>query len=128
MTRPWATLAVLVLLLIACQAVGDETESTSTLNFQVLRDYNGKPVENASVILHPVDRRGRQGKGGYQLKTNAEGKTSFQGVPYGKLRVQVLASGFQTFGEDYDVNQPTTAITIKLKRPQGQYSIYEDKK
>jgi hypothetical protein len=49
-------------------------------------------------------------------------------VPYGKLRVQVLAQGFQTYGEDYDVNEPTTAITIKLKRPQGQYSLYEDKK
>jgi Carboxypeptidase regulatory-like domain len=126
--RLWATLAVLVLSLMACLAVADEIERSSTLNFQVLRDYNGKPVQNASVILHPVDRRGRQGKGGYQLKTDAEGKTSFEGVPYGKLRVQVLAPGFQTFGEDYDVNQPTTAITIKLKRPQGQYSIYENKK
>jgi uncharacterized GH25 family protein len=94
----------------------------------VLRDYNGKPVQNASVILHPVNKQGKQGKGGYQLKTDAEGKTNFDGVPYGKLRVQVLAQGFQTYGEDYDVNQPTTAITIKLKRPQGQYSIYEDKK
>jgi hypothetical protein len=60
------------------------------------------------------------------LKTNTEGKTSFDGVPYGPLRIQVLAQGFQTFGEDYDVNKPEMEITIKLKRPQGQYSIYED--
>ena len=127
MTRLWVTLPVLALSLMVGLAA-EETESTSMLNFQVLRDYNGKPVQNASVILHPVDRRGKQGKGGYQLKTDAQGKTSFDGVPYGKLRVQVLAQGFQTFGEDYDVKQPITAITIKLKRPQGQYSIYEDKK
>jgi uncharacterized GH25 family protein len=121
------TLAVVILGLIAASVLAEETESTSTLNFLVLRDYNGKPVQNASVILHPVDKRGKQGKGGYQLKTDSEGKTSFEGVPYGKLRVQVLAQGFQTYGEDYDVSQPTTAITIKLKRPQGQYSIYDKK-
>jgi hypothetical protein len=39
----------------------------------------------------------------------------------------VLAQGFQTYGQDYDINQPTTEITIKLKRPQEQFSIYEDK-
>jgi hypothetical protein len=61
-----------------------------------------------------------------ELKTDSEGKSSFDGVPYGKLRVQVLAQGFQTFGEDYDVNQAKMDLTIKLKRPQGQYSVYED--
>jgi hypothetical protein len=30
-----------------------------------------------------------------QLKTNTDGKTSFDGVPYGPLRIQVLAQGFQ---------------------------------
>jgi len=44
----------------------------------------------------------------------------------GKLRVQVLATGFQTFGDDYDIDQPVEEITVKMKRPQGQYSIYED--
>ena len=61
-----------------------------------------------------------------QLKSDAEGKASFEGVPYGKLRVQVLATGFQTFGEDYDIDQPVEEITVKMKRPQQQYSIYED--
>jgi hypothetical protein len=37
-----------------------------------------------------------------------------------------LASGFQTFGEDYDVDHPNMQFTIKLKRPQDQYSIYGD--
>jgi len=38
----------------------------------------------------------------------------------------VLATGFQTYGEDFEVDQPTTEITIKLKRPAGQYSIYDE--
>lgn len=99
----------------------------SNLSFLVVKADNGKPVRNASVVLHPVDKEGRQSKGGFQLKTDSEGKASFPGAPLGKLRVQVLARGFQTYGEDYDIREPEQTITIKLKRPQGQYSIYEDK-
>ena len=100
---------------------------TSLLNFLVVKDDNGKPVRNAAVILHPVNPKGKQERGGLELKTDPDGKTNFDGVPYGMLRIQVLAHGFQTFGEDYDIEKPTTDITIKLKRPQGQYSIYEDR-
>jgi hypothetical protein len=115
----------LLVAILAAVAIGEE--NSSELRFLVVKDYNGKPVRNASVILHPVRKDGRQDKGGFQLKTDKDGKTSYDGVPYGKLRVQVLARGFQTFGEDYDINQPTTDITIKLSRPGGQYSIYDDK-
>jgi hypothetical protein len=107
-------------------AVAQDDEQYGAVAFVVLRDYNGKPVKNASVIMHPVNKKGKQKNSGLQLKTNTDGKTSFDGIPYGPLRVQVLAQGFQTFGEDYDVNKPDTEITIKLKRPQGQYSIYEE--
>ena len=111
---------------VTLSAVAQEDEQYSALSFVVLRDYNGKPVKNASVIMHPVRKNGKQKNSGLQLKTNTEGKTSFDGVPYGPLRVQVLAQGFQTFGEDYVVDKPEMEITIKLKRPQGQYSVYED--
>src|SRR6266850_6942533 len=111
---------------VTLSAVAQEDEQYAALAFVVLRDYNGKPVKNASVIMHPVGKKGKQKNTGLQLKTNTDGKTNFDGVPYGPLRVQVLAQGFQTFGEDYDVNTPDMTITIKLKRPQGQYSIYED--
>jgi hypothetical protein len=103
-----------------------DDEPTAVLNFLIIKDDNGKPVRSAAVIMHPVNPQGRQGKGGLELKTDADGKTSFDGIPYGKLRVQVLASGFQTFGEDYDVERAKMDFTIKLKRPQGQYSIYQD--
>jgi hypothetical protein len=99
---------------------------TATLNFVVIRDYNGKPIRNAAVVMHPVNKDGKQARGGLELKADSEGKTSFDGVPYGKLRVQVLATGFQTFGEDYDINQPTMEITIRMKRPTDQYSVYDE--
>jgi hypothetical protein len=98
----------------------------STVNFVVLRDENGKPIRNAAVVLHPVDEKGKQERGGIELKTDPDGKAGYEGIPYGKMRVQVLASGFQTYGDDFDIAQPSMAITIKLKRPAGQYSIYEN--
>src|SRR5713226_2145705 len=104
----------------------DPDEPTALLTFVVLKDDNGKPVRNAAVIMHPVTGHGKQGHGGMELKTDAEGKSDFDGIPYGKLRVQVLAVGFQTYGEDFDIDKPKMEFTIKLKRPQGQFSIYED--
>ena len=108
----------------AAAAQQDEEGPTSFLSFQVLKDDSGKPLRSASVIMHPVGGNGKQGKGGMELKTDAEGKSSFDGIPYGKLRVQVLAPGYQTYGEDFDINKPKMDFTIKLKRPQSQYSIY----
>src|ERR1700746_178969 len=101
-------------------------EPTSALSFLVLKEDSGKPVRNAAVVLHPVNTHGKQGRGGFELKTDNDGKTHFEGVPYGKMRVQVLAPGFQTYGEDYEIDSEVKEIIVKLKRPQKQYSIYDD--
>jgi len=117
-----------LVLLVAMPAVAKKKheDPLATLNFVVVRDENGKPVRNAAVVMHPVEENGKQSKGGLELKTDPEGRASYDGVPYGKLRIQVLAPGFQTFGDDYDVEQASMDITIKLKRPTGQYSVYDE--
>lgn len=128
--KAWTITCPLLLLLvlpsIASAQKDKDDEPTAVLNFLVVKEDNGKPVRSAAVIMHPVNPHGKQSRGGLELKTDADGKTSFDGIPYGRLRVQVLAPGFQTFGEDYDVNQGKMDFTVRLKRPQGQYSIYDD--
>lgn len=104
----------------------DDEGPTSSLRFIVVRDSDGKPVRNAEVVLHPVKRKGKQAKGEMDLKTDADGRTNVEGIPYGPLRVQVLAPRFQTFGEDYEINKAEMEITVKLKHPGGQYSVYEN--
>jgi len=103
-----------------------DNEPTSWIYFSVVKDDNGKPVRNAAIILHAVDEKGRQERGDMELKTDPDGKANFDGIPLGKIRVQIIASGFQTYGEDYDISKNKTEITIKLKRPHAQYSVYDD--
>jgi hypothetical protein len=122
MRKAGVILAVLALLSLA---TGEKPRQSANLRFVVLKDYNGNPVRNASIILHEVDARGRQGQGGLQLKTDNDGRASYAGIPYGKLRIQVIAPGFQTYGQDHDINQPEHEFIIKLKRPQEQHSIYK---
>jgi hypothetical protein len=117
----------LLALVIALPAVARKKhEPLATVNFVVLRDENEKPIRNAAVVMHPVNDDGKQERGGIELKTDPEGKANYDGVPYGKIRVQVLAPGFQTYGNDYDISQPSLDLTIKMKRPGKQYSIYEE--
>jgi hypothetical protein len=102
----------------------DDVGPTCNLSFVIVRDFNGKPVRNAAVVLHLVSEKGKQERGGIELKTDADGKAVYDTIPYGKLRVQVLMTGFQTYGADYDINQARMEITIRMKRPEEQFSTY----
>lgn len=124
--RPGLVALLVLAVALPGSAKKKKEDPLATINFLVVRDENGKPVRNAAVVMHPVDEDGRQVPTGLELKTNPEGKASYDGVPYGKLRIQVLAHGFQTYGDDYMVKEPSMDVTIKLKRPAKQYSIYED--
>jgi hypothetical protein len=97
---------------------------TARVEVTVIRATNGKPVENAAVIFHPlVDGRDN---GNMELKTNDEGKAVIDLLNIGSnVRLQIIAPGFQTYGEDYKVDKDNLAIEVKLKRPTEQYSIYK---
>lgn len=123
----WVGAAIVLLgLAMSTLAAAQDDGPTSNLKFTVVRDSDGKPVRNAAVVLHPVKGKGKQAQGEIDLKTDAEGKTSLDGIPYGALRVQVMAPHFQTFGEDYELNKPEVQITVRLKHPGDPYSIYEN--
>jgi hypothetical protein len=135
------TLAIFVAglgLLAACwQAAGAQDDNTShrgrkyksppptaRIEVTILKDVNGKPVENAAVIFHPM--QGEKDKGNMELKTNEDGKTIIDVLPIGDtVRLQVIARGFQTFGEDYKIDKAEMGIEIRMKRPGEQYSIYK---
>ncbi|HKD14053.1 MAG TPA: carboxypeptidase-like regulatory domain-containing protein [Candidatus Angelobacter sp.] len=112
-----------VVLALAIAALAEH--KSASLQFLVVKDSTGKPVRNAEIVLHPVDKHGHQKAEGLELKTHEDGKAAVTGIPYGKMRVQVIAPGFKTYGEDFDINQPNHEFTIKLQKPSEQYSIYK---
>ena len=117
-------LSLLLFILLLALASGAK-DKFADVTIKVIKEENGKPVRNATVVLHTLDSKGKE-EGSINLKTDSEGKTAFNNLPYGKLRVQVIARGRKTFGEDYDINEPDHTISIRLKLPAEPYSIYED--
>jgi hypothetical protein len=99
--------------------------ATSHIVVTVVKASNGKPVVNAGVVFHPM----KDGKddGNLEVKTDPEGKAVIDVIPTGSdLRVQVIAYGFATFGEDYKVDAATKEIAIALLPPRAQVSAYTD--
>ena len=123
------TLASLIVASLAIAAYAGKMQSdkppTASVSLTVVRDANGKPVKNAEVVLHLVDTHGKQKQEGLELKTHDDGKAEATGIPYGKVRIQVIARGFKTYGEDVNVDQPNLELTIKLQKPAEQLSIYK---
>jgi hypothetical protein len=126
-------LVLCVSLLASSQAFGSQYRGrkykapppTSRIEVQVTKKYNGKPIANAAVVFNPS----KDGKdlGSLEVKTDPDGKAVVDIIPTGStVRVQVIASGFATYGQDYLVDQPTKEIAISMLRPQAQISAYED--
>jgi hypothetical protein len=100
-------------------------QKTASVNMTVIRNSSGKPVKNAEVVIHLIDNHGKAKQEGLELKTHEDGKAEANGIPYGKVRIQVIAPGFRTYGEDFSIDQPNLEFTIKLQKPAEQLSIYK---
>lgn len=99
---------------------------TSKITVQVTKKFNGKPIMNAAVIFNPFDKDGRD-IGNLEVKTDPEGKATIDIIPTGStVRVQVIATGFATFAQDYEIDQPSHDIDVAMIRPQEQVSSYVD--
>jgi len=90
----------------------------------VLKDFNGKPIDQAHVIFHPLE--GDKDKGALEVKTNEDGKAIIDVIPIGDtVTLQVIVNGYQTYGQNYKIDKPEMSMEVRLKRPQGQYSTYK---
>lgn len=91
----------------------------------VLKDFNGKPISDAHVIFHPT--QGDRDTGALELKTNDDGKAVIDVIPIGDtVTLQVIANGYQTYGESYKIDKAEMTMEVRMKRPGGQYSIYKN--
>ncbi|MBK5290214.1 MAG: carboxypeptidase regulatory-like domain-containing protein [Acidobacteriia bacterium] len=95
-----------------------------------VKTLTGKPIDRASVIVKFVEGRsivkfGKKIKTNWELRTNQQGMVKIPPVPQGKILVQVIAKGYQTFGQTYEILEEEKTIEVKLKPPQPQYSAHE---
>jgi len=118
-------LAALILSAAAILAAGDMTKLTI-----VVKSQGGKPIDRASVVVrfiegHSVVKLGKANKVTYELRTNQEGQVSIPPIPQGKIRIQVIAKGYQTFGQIFDISEDEKTVDIALNPPQQQYSSHQ---
>jgi hypothetical protein len=99
--------------------------ATSHIEVTVLKKFNGKPISNAAVIFDAT--LDGKDQGNLEVKTDPEGKASIDLIPTGStVRVQVIATGFATYAEDYLVTDPSKEITVSMIHPQEQVSSYQN--
>ena len=127
-SRPTKTIAVTLVLLTLFLAVAargqdkgsdskgksDSTPPSIRLTIVVTGGEDKKPVDSASVYVKYVEERklGKKNKIEMNLKTNLSGVCHVPEIPAGKFLIQVIAPGWKTYGEYFEVNQPEQTINI----------------
>ena len=98
-------------------------EETVQLRVEVTAGEKDAPVENASVYVKYEQERTfkKDKKIEMNLKTNREGVALSPALPRGKVLVQVVAPGWKTFGQWYDLEKGEHTLKIKLQKPPKWY-------
>ncbi len=129
----WSALNLSLLVLLALGAAAQSQKqkgeqfqgepATTKLRIEVVAGEKDEPVENASVYVKFVQERklARDKKIEMDVKTNRNGIAGVPSVPRGKVLVQVVAPGWKTFGQWYDLDKPEQTIKIKLQKPPRWY-------
>jgi 5-hydroxyisourate hydrolase-like protein (transthyretin family) len=89
----------------------------------------GKPLDHADVVVKFVKGRsiielGRKLHTTWEMRTNQEGMAKVPEIPRGTILIQVIASGYQTYGKTFEVDELEKTIEVKLNSPQEQYSAH----
>ena len=123
----WTRLTILTILLAITSPLLADPPMTK-LRIEV-RNPGDKPVDRAGVIVRFVEGRsiakfGKKIRTHWELRTNQEGVVTIPPIPQGKILIQVIAKGYQTFGEYIEVNEEEKTVPVNLKSPQPQYSAH----
>jgi len=97
----------------------------ATITVTVQRANNGKPISNASVVFRAS--KAGQDQGSLEVKTNEDGNAKIDIIEIGShVQVQVIADGFATNAQEFDVPGDEKTVVMKMEKPRAQVSTYED--
>jgi len=95
----------------------------------VVMTRSGRPIDRADVIVRfggrSIVKLGKMVRTTWEMRSSQEGVAEIPDMPRGQVRIQVIAKGYQTFGDTFDVNEDERTIEIKLNPPQKQYSSHD---
>jgi len=96
-----------------------EKNPTTRVRIELTAGDNNKPLADASVYVRfPANPKAPNGKLiELNLKTNQQGVAESPEIPQGKVLIQVIAPGWKTYGEWFDVKQQEQTIPVHLVRP-----------
>lgn len=86
---------------------------TFGVQIEVTSSDQAAKVEGAKVILASEEGGVRFNK---ERRTTKDGIANFSQVPEGKLKIQVIAKEFDTFGEIFNLTQDNQTIRITVKK------------
>ena len=119
---------LLLFLLVSLTTSGPVRAADLTTLKVVVTTPSGKPVERAEVVVRfggrSVVKFGKMVRTSWEVRTTQQGVADIPEMPKGKIRVQVVAKGYQTFGQTFDVDEDQRTIEVKLNPPQEQYSAH----
>lgn len=101
----------------------------TTLRVEV-KSHTGRPIAQASVVVKFMRGRnyvklGKKVYTSWQTRTNQDGIAKVPPLPQGDILVQVIAKGYQTFGQTFEINEEERTIEVKLNPPQPPVSVYQ---
>ena len=96
-----------------------------------VKTQGGHPIIGAGVKVHwsankkhPAVRFGKAVNTTFEMRTNQEGQANIPPIPQGDILIQVMAHGYQTFGQTFDIDEEQKTVEVKLNPPQQQYTAH----
>jgi hypothetical protein len=97
----------------------------------VVKTQAGTPVDHAEVIVrwkadakHPRISFSKNVRRQFELRSDQQGQIEIPEIPQGSIQIQVVAKGYQTFGQIYDIYEEERTIPVTVNPPQQQYSSH----
>jgi hypothetical protein len=87
--------------------------TSATLTVEVKASETYEIVPGAAVAVKSIETGIKYDR---TLNTNQQGIIRFSEVPQGKIRIQVVARGYETFGSDYTLDANLKTIPIQLTK------------
>ncbi|MBI5086992.1 MAG: carboxypeptidase regulatory-like domain-containing protein [Acidobacteria bacterium] len=123
---PMRFLALFLVLVLAVPLLADPP--MTVLRVEV-KSYSDKPIDRASVIVRFLEGfnpiKMKKTRTTWEMRTGQDGVAKLPSLPQGKIQIQVIAKGYQTFGQTFEINEAERTIEVKLNAPQPQVSAHQ---